>query len=59
MPNTGPNDGSLNTTVVFLFKRFKPSDKPIDMVVFPSPAGVGEIAETSMRLLFLALSLSM
>ena len=50
MPNTGPNEGSRRTTVVCLPIRFMPCVKPIDIVVLPSPAGVGEMAETKISL---------
>ena len=59
MPNTGPRDGSRSTTVVFLPILFKPSVRPMETVVFPSPAGVGEMADTNISLLLAAFSLSM
>jgi len=34
---------------------FSPSHKPTEVVVFPSPAGVGVIAETKIKLLFFKL----
>ena len=49
IPNTGPKEGSRSTTVVFLPIRFNPSVSPIETVVLPSPAGVGEIADTRIR----------
>ena len=55
IPKTGPNEGSRKTTVVCLPILLSPSDNPIEMVVFPSPAGVGEIADTRIKLLSAAL----
>ena len=49
IPKTGPKEGSRSTTVVFLPMRFKPSVRPIETVVFPSPAGVGEMADTKIK----------
>ena len=45
-PNTGPIDGcrSASATVWPIF--FNPCARPIDIVVLPSPAGVGVIADT-------------
>ena len=52
-PKTGPSDGSRSAITVFLpiFERASP--KPTDVVVFPSPAGVGLIAVTSISFPFL------
>ena len=46
MPKTGPIEGSRRASTGRLPSRANPSAKPIDVVVFPSPAGVGEIAVT-------------
>jgi len=51
IPNTGPNEGSLSTTAVCFPILFKPSVRPIEVVVFPSPAGVGVKAVTRIKLL--------
>ena len=50
MPNTGPRDGSRSATVTSLPIRRRPSARPIVVVVFPSPAGVGVMAVTRMSL---------
>ena len=50
IPNTGPKEGSLNTGIAFFPILFKPSARPTDVVVFPSPAGVGLMAVTRMSL---------
>ena len=47
IPNEGPRLGSLKQTIDFLPILFKPSLKPTEVVVFPSPAGVGVIAVTN------------
>ena len=47
MPNTGPIDGSRSATIAFLPSRRSASASPTDVVVLPSPAGVGEIAVIS------------
>ena len=52
IPNTGPRDGSRSTTVVFFPSLFNPSERPMETVVFPSPAGVGEMADTRINLLW-------
>ena len=44
MPKTGPIDGSRRATIDFLPSRWRASAKPTEVVVLPSPAGVGEIA---------------
>ena len=49
IPNTGPKDGSLNASIAFLFILDSPSASPIDIVVFPSPNGVGFIDVTSIN----------
>ena len=51
IPNTGPKEGSLKTTVACLPILFNPSVKPIETVVLPSPAGVGVRAVTRTKLL--------
>ena len=50
MPKQGPRLGSRRHTRAFLPILFIPSVKPTEVVVLPSPAGVGEIAVTSMSL---------
>ena len=47
IPNTGPNDGSLNANIDFFPIFLNPSAIAIDIVVFPSPKGVGLIAVTN------------
>ena len=47
MPKTGPSDGSRIVTNAFFPIWFKASPSPTEVVVFPSPAGVGLIAVTS------------
>ena len=49
-PNTGPIDGSRMAIAVFLPRWARACPKPTVVVVFPSPAGVGLIAETRMSL---------
>ena len=44
IPKTGPNDGSRTQITAFFPKLFNASARPIVVVVFPSPAGVGLIA---------------
>ena len=58
MPKTGPKEGSLNTTVACFPILFKPSERPIEIVVFPSPAGVGVKAVTNIKLFSAALASS-
>ncbi len=53
IPKTGPREGSLRTTVVFFPIRLRACARPMEVVVFPSPAGVGVIAVTSIRRAFL------
>ena len=48
-PKTGPSDGSRSASTAFLPSRRMPIARPIDVVVLPSPAGVGLIAVTRMR----------
>ena len=50
MPKHGPKLGSRSATQTFLPMRFKASASPIDVVVLPSPAGVGVIAVTNINL---------
>ena len=52
IPNTGPNDGSLNANIDFFPIFLNPSAIAIDIVVFPSPKGVGLIAVTKINLPF-------
>ncbi len=40
-PNTGPSAGSRRQMIAFLPMAFSASPRPIVVVVFPSPAGVG------------------
>ena len=49
-PKTGPNEGSLSANIGDLPMNFRPCASPIDVVVFPSPAGVGLMAVTKMSL---------
>ena len=59
MPKHGPRLGSLKQIMAFFPLWQRPSTKPTLVVVFPSPAGVGEIAVTKINLpsfLFLHLS---
>ena len=49
-PKTGPIDGCLSAIAAFLPILRSPCASPIDVVVFPSPAGVGVIAETRISL---------
>ena len=49
IPKTGPSEGSLNAQTTFLFSLCKPSDKAIEIVVLPSPEGVGVIAVTKIN----------
>ena len=50
IPNTGPNEGSLSTHTDFFLSFLNASLIPIDIVVFPSPYGVGLILVTSTNL---------
>src|SRR5699024_11567875 len=47
MPMIGPSAGSRNATIVRWPCRVNASARPTVVVDFPSPAGVGDIAETS------------
>ena len=58
IPKTGPKEGSLKTTVACFPILFNPSVKPIETVVFPSPAGVGVKAVTNTKLFFSTFSSS-
>ena len=46
-PNTGPSDGSLRVKIAFFPIWLSPSANPIEIVVFPSPRGVGFMAVTN------------
>jgi hypothetical protein len=50
MPKHGPSDGSRTHTIVFFPMLLSASARPIVVVVLPSPAGVGVMAETRMSL---------
>ena len=50
IPITGPSAGSRSATIVFMPVREKASARPTVVVDLPSPAGVGDIAETSTSL---------
>ena len=52
MPNEGPSEGSRRHSIAFLPIWFSASVKPTVVVVLPSPAGVGVIAETRISLPF-------
>ena len=52
IPNTGPRDGSLSAKIDFFPIALKPSAIAIDIVVFPSPRGVGLMAVTNINLPF-------
>ncbi|OLS21124.1 MAG: hypothetical protein HeimC3_37180 [Candidatus Heimdallarchaeota archaeon LC_3] len=47
IPKTGPKEGCLNVTIDLYPNFDSPCVKPIEVVVFPSPAGVGLVAVTS------------
>ena len=57
-PKTGPKEGSLKHAIAFFPRRDKPSERPMDVVVFPSPALVGGMAVQRMSLAFLFPKLS-
>ena len=46
-PKLGPNDGSLSAVLVLYPNLLSPIERPMFVVVFPSPAGVGLIAVTN------------
>ncbi len=50
IPKTGPKEGSLKQPIVLFPIRFNPSVNPIEIVVLPSPNGVGVIALTKTSL---------
>ena len=50
MPNTGPRDGSRRASITRLPILASPSESATEVVVFPSPAGVGLMAVTSIEL---------
>ena len=52
IPKEGPKLGSLKQTIDFFPILFKASFSPTDVVVFPSPAGVGVIAVTNISFPF-------
>ncbi len=52
MPNTGPRLGSRRQITAFLPIRLSASPRPTVVVVLPSPAGVGLMAETRISLPF-------
>ena len=47
-PNTGPSDGSRSAATAFFPLRRSASVRPMEVVVLPSPAGVGVTAVTRM-----------
>src|SRR5690606_30969840 len=49
MPKLGPSEGSRTQTTVLRPIRLSASPRPIVVVVFPSPAGVGLMAVTRIR----------
>ena len=49
-PNTGPREGSRRATTDFLPSFRRPSASPTEVVVLPSPAGVGVMAVTRISL---------
>ena len=50
MPNTGPMEGSRNASTARWPSRLMPSAMPTEVVVLPSPAGVGLVAVTRISL---------
>jgi hypothetical protein len=50
MPNDGPSEGSRRHSIAFLPMWLSASVRPTVVVVLPSPAGVGVIAETRISL---------
>ena len=52
IPKEGPKLGSRKQTIDCFPILLRPSLKPTEVVVFPSPAGVGVIAVTKIKLLF-------
>ena len=52
IPKLGPKLGSLRQTILFFPILHNPSFNPTEVVVFPSPAGVGVIAVTKISLDF-------
>ena len=52
MPNEGPSEGSRRHSIAFLPIKLSASVNPTVVVVLPSPAGVGVIAETRISLPF-------
>ncbi len=49
-PKTGPREGSRRAITAFFPMAERASTNPTEVVVLPSPAGVGEIAVTRMSL---------
>jgi hypothetical protein len=49
-PKTGPKEGSLKARAAFFPSRQRASTRPMAVVVFPSPAGVGVMAVTRISL---------
>ncbi len=52
IPNTGPKDGSLKAKIDFFPMVLNPSATAMDIVVFPSPNGVGLTAVTKISFPF-------
>ena len=52
IPIEGPRDGSRSAKTAFFPILFKACARPIEVVVFPSPAGVGVIAVTKISFPF-------
>ena len=50
MPKLGPSEGSRRHSIAFLPIWQSASVRPTVVVVLPSPAGVGEIADTRISL---------
>ena len=56
MPNTGPSEGSRNAAIHFLPILFKPKLALTVVTVLPTPALVGDIAVTKIKLFFFMLA---
>src|SRR5215469_10214152 len=52
MPNDGPSEGSRRHSIALLPIWFSASVRPTVVVVLPSPAGVGVMADTRINLPF-------
>ena len=50
MPKEGPSEGSRRQSIAFLPMKLSASVRPTVVVVLPSPAGVGVMAETRISL---------